>query len=43
MVYHCFGDVGIWASLGKHKNLNHRLKKLCEIVMRAKHEIGMKS
>ena len=40
---HCFSDVGIWASLGKHENLNRRFKKSCEIVMRAEHEIGMKS
>ena len=43
MVYHCFNDVGIWASLGKHENLNHRLKISFKIVMRAEHEIGTKS
>ena len=38
MAYHCFGDVGIWASLGKHENLNHRFKISCKIVMRAEHK-----
>ena len=42
MVYHCFSDVGIWASLGKHENLNDWFKKKFEIVMRAEHEIGTK-
>ena len=51
MVYHCFSNVGIWASLGKHENAYQRYPKSCEImtraeyeiVMRAEHEIGTKS
>ena len=40
MIYHCFSDVGIWASLGKHENGKCRFPKLCEIVMCAEHENG---
>ena len=51
MVYHCFGDVGIWTSLGRNENVILGLTRKsaarytlsCEIVMHAEHEIGTKS
>ena len=44
---HYFGDVGIWASLGKDESVIQGLTRnwpiSSEIVMRAEHEIGTKS
>ena len=51
MVYHCFSDIEIWASLGRNENvilglarkLVARCRLSCEIVMHAEHEIDTKS